>query len=261
MIAAYTFLGGRPKYDLKFLDYYRSPQVLKDWIDSIEWDAKNLMKTDVDNKIMNIGCLLQYERDRKDDAELHNGVRILRESLKQKLNPETGMWGDYRVDVAAECSAMVQFAYHLMPIFIYDEDFDFDFELIAENVLRTQNEMGGFGCEINSSACEDIDSIDLLITCYSFCNAATKKRIENALLKAKRWILLNHMNDGGFVFRLFQRLRYGDEEMLANPQKSSLFPTWFRLLSLSHIEHFEDNVPKPPEEVGYFTLGTILPKN
>ena len=230
MIAAYTFLGGQPKYGLKFLNKYKSPLVIKNWIDSIDWEVKSLMSTDVDNKIMNIGCLLQYERDRTNDVELKNSVRDLQKYLKLKINPKTGMCGNYRTDVARERSSMVQFAYHLMPIFIYDKDFDFDFEAIAKNVLLTQNKVGGFGYEINSSACEDIDSIDLLITCYTFCSVNTQSAIRTALKKAQYLVLLNKVSDGGFVFRLFQSFWYGDHEMRANIEHRSLFSTWFRLL-------------------------------
>jgi len=128
---------------------------------------------------------------------------------------------------------MVQFAYHLFPIFFYDGGFDFDADRIVRIVLRTQNKFGGFGVKPNSSACEDIDSIDLLIRFHPFVSSDLQKQIDAALNKAFSWVIINQVEDGGFVFRVNERFEYGHLQMKSSVNQGAFFPTWFRTLSLA----------------------------
>jgi len=41
------------------------------------------------------------------------------------------------------------------------------------------------------------------------------------------------MEDGGFVFRLFEGLKYGHQETSSIGEQGGMFPTWFRLLSIA----------------------------
>lgn len=149
-------------------------------------------------------------------------------------NPSTGLWGDNRIDRPNERSRMIQFAYH--PMFFYDHDIDhFDAPQILCSALKTQNPHGGFGVRANSSACEDIDSIDLLIRLSPRASTEQTPVIEHALRRATDWILLNQMADGGFVFRLDEPFVYGARETSSGAGESALFPTWFRTLTLAYL--------------------------
>ena len=48
------------------------------------------------------------------------------------------------------------------------------------------------------------------------------------------------MSDGGFVFRRFEGFKYGHELMETVPEESSLFATWFRMLSVAYIAQVLD---------------------
>jgi hypothetical protein len=105
-------------------------------------------------------------------------------------------------------------------------------------VLATQNRLGGFGVKLNSSACEDIDSIDILIR-LSPLVPDRKVEIDAAMRKALHWVLCNQVGDGGFVFRLGEPLVYGHLETSSNKNQGAMFPPWFRTLSLAYLaRHF-----------------------
>ena len=241
MVSAYTALKCRPKYPFSFLTTYYTNAYIDEWIESINWSANEMFDTDVDNKIMNIGCLLQYQRDAWCDQKADHAVELLKSQLRRKLNPETGLWGKTNIKNPNQLSRMIQFAYHLLPLYFYDGDFDFSLEKIANLILATQNKYGGFGVAYNSSACEDIDSVELLIRIYPYLTHNLKARVDESLRKSFRWICLNQVSDGGFVFRLFEPLMYGSDQMKSNINQGALFPTWFRTLSLVYLlDHFCD---------------------
>jgi hypothetical protein len=235
MISAYTDLGVKPKFRFKFLEQYYLSGSIRKWLDSFDWGAPTIGVGDVDNKIMNIGCLLQYQRDAWGDGGGASAVDELKSYLKVKLNPSSGMWGGFDLKNKDQQSRAVQFAYHLFPIFFYDNDFDFDIENIVNTVLATQNKYGGYGVKPNSSACEDIDSIDILIRLHPFCSRFLQGRIDASIRRAFNWVALNQVNDGGFVFRLNEPFVYGSRETSSLANAGAMLPTWFRTLSLAYM--------------------------
>lgn len=237
MISAYTALGGKPKYKFRFLEQYYDPSSIAVWLDAFDWKSSIGLTSDIDNKIMNIGCLLQFQRDTWGDAKAGGAVCYLQHYIKERINPATGMWGDWDVDDPSQLSRMVQFAYHLFPLFFYDKQKLEHSDRIVDYVLKTQNSYGGFGVQANSSACEDIDSIDIL------CRLASdvperEKEIVIALQRAWKWVLCNQVEDGGFVFRLYEPFYYGHSEMMSKANDGSMFGTWFRTLSLAYLSRY-----------------------
>jgi hypothetical protein len=235
MISAYSGLGFRPKNKFLFLSEYYGESAIQKWLDNFDWTSPEIGLSDLDNKIMNIGCLLQYQRDTWGDAHASFALETLKKYLKSKIDQKTGMWGCFDKEDPNQRSRMVQFAYHLFPLFFYDEDYDFDVENISKVVLKTQNEYGGYGVNLNSSACEDIDSIDILIKFYKHCSVNNKIKIDVSLRKAFNWVLLNQVKDGGFVFRLYEPFFYGNIETSSESNMSAMLPTWFRLLSVAYM--------------------------
>lgn len=55
------------------------------------------------------------------------------------------------------------------------------------------------------------------------------------LRRALPWVLVNMNDDGGFVFRRGEKFVYGHERMSSERDKSAMFPTWFRTLSLAYL--------------------------
>lgn len=239
IISAYKELNSRPKYQFKFLEKYYDFRFLETWLNSYDWNSPNVGE-DIDNHIMNITSLLQYQRDYFSDKKAEQSLDWIKAFLLSKRNNRTGMWGGYNIDNPKELSRMVQFAYHLYPVFFYDNYFEFDCDVIAETILKTQNSLGGYGYKYNSSACEDIDSIDLMIAIYPYLSPELSKKCDKSLKKTLKWVLLNQCKDGGFVFRLNEPFEYGHANMRSKINEGAIFPTWFRVLSVIHlIRHFE----------------------
>ena len=235
MISAYTELGFRPKYPFIEVEKYNDKYEINKIIDSVDWMTVDIGSGDVDNRLMNIGCMLQYQRDNWGDSKAAIALNELKRAIRLKINPDTGMWGVFNTKNPYHNSRMIQFAYHIFLIFFYDGDFDFDCEKIAHYAISTQNKFGGYGVKLNSSACEDIDSIDILVRLYHFCDVSTKKKIDESISRSFSWVLENQVSDGGFVFRLFESFKYGSSETSSKANEGAMLPTWFRLLSLAYI--------------------------
>lgn len=240
MINAYTGLNSKPPSPFKFLFQYYDHIAISKWLDAYDWNSAFPHSNDIDNQIMNLGCLLQYHRDVWQDKEAGAAVKLLQEYLLERVNNNTGMWGKYDTCDPNQLSRMVQFAYHLFQIFFYDGIIPQYCDKIVEAVVATQNELGGFGVALNSSACEDIDSIDILVRLAPFV-PSLKDTIYFSLQNALRWVLCNQANDGGLVFRLYAPFTFGHAEMTSASNHGAMLPTWFRTLSIAYLMKFFGN--------------------
>lgn len=234
LITAYSALGSRPKYDFFFLEPLYDPKYVIKWLASRDWGDRIAF---TGNEIMNYGCLLQYSRDYFQNERAGVGLQAMMDWLEETISPETGMWGELPTDNPYHISQVVQGAYHIYPLFFYDQrDIPFEDKAI-DLLLSTQNTLGGFGVKLHSSACEDIDSIDPLIR---FSRATNYRRddIELALKRAFPWVLANMNDDGGFVFCRNEPFYYGHREMYSGYNESSMFATWFRTLCIAQLVNY-----------------------
>jgi hypothetical protein len=228
MIAGYTALFSKPKYKISYVEKYYDKSYLHSWLDSFNWNGFFDHSNDVDNKIMNIAVIMQYNRDFFEDVDASKAINNLFDYLDSKINTKTGMWGECDTQNPYELSRSVQFAYHILLPYFYDKRPVLFKEKILNLTLKTQNKIGGYGEKLNSSACEDIDSIDLLIHLSENLNLEVKK----SLTKALAWVLSNQNTDGGFVFRQNEPMWFGHEILTAQINESHLLSSWFRTLSL-----------------------------
>ena len=237
LIMAYTALGHKPKYQFKWVSEYYGKEAIDALLAEANWNMAMMDDTDIDNKIMNIGVTLQYQRDFFNDEAAGESISYLKSCLLSKINPNTGMWGVYDLDNPKEKARMVQFAYHLFRLYFYDGDEINNPERIINLIIESQNEYGGFAANLNSGACADIDAVDPLV----YLSKQTDYRhrdIEKTLRKALIFILGNQNDDGGFVFLRDSKFFYGDKQTSSIRNESSLFPTWFRTLSIAYIFDF-----------------------
>ena len=239
VIVALTCLGGVASKEFRFLHQLANPDFLLQWLDERDWGERVAF---TGNEIMNVGTLLQYARDFHRDRAAGRAVEAMLDWIEtHRLDPETGVWGDLDVSDPIARSHAVQAAYHWWPLFFYDRRPIPHIERAIDTVLATQNPNGGFGWGVhdpgepfNSSACEDIDSIDPLAR-MSQLTDYRRQDIEAALTKATDWVLRNRTDDGGFVFLVGRDFEYGHPELLGKAGQGAMFPTWFRTLSLALI--------------------------
>lgn len=234
VIIALTNLGKKPKYKFKFLEKYYDKDFIHAWLNSFDWNGAFPHSNDIDNKLMNIGVALQYSRDFFCDEKADKSIKWIVEFLYSKINHKTGMWGKYDIMNPDDLSRCIQFAYHLFPLFLYDDNNIQHKEIIIDLAIKNQNVFGGFGVSLNSSACEDIDSIDILVR-LSKQTPYREDDVKKALRKALPWVLSNMNEDGGFVFKRNHCTLVGHQEMSSRYNESNIFYTWFRSLCLAYL--------------------------
>jgi hypothetical protein len=231
VVSAVTALGGKTRYPFHFLKFLYGPGRAYRWINELPWRESC---TNVSNTAMNYGVLLQYERDFSHNEEAGAALSEIFAFLEENINAETGLWYWSKPGNPQELSDAVQTSYHLWNLYFYDQRTIPYILKGIDSCLETQNRFGGFGATYNSSACEDIDSIDPLCRFY-FLTDYRHADIEHCLKRALKWVTINQGSDGGFVFRRFAGFKYGHELMETDPEESSLFATWFRMLSVAYI--------------------------
>ena len=203
---------------------------LQAWLDSRDWKND---PTSVSNEIQNLGTFLQYARDFQDGAWCGVVLEEMFDWLDRRQDAKTGLWGN-RFETPTDLSQGVQTGYHIWLLYFYDQRPIQHVERIIDSCLATQNRFGGFGVSFNSSACEDIDSIDPLVR-ISLQSNYRRQDVQNALTKGLSWVLFNQNADGGWVFQRRKVFQYGHPLMRAELQQSAAFPSWFRTLSLAYL--------------------------
>lgn len=237
VISVYTAFGAKPKHEFIWVKKYYDINLLQSLLDTCDWDSAIPDENDIDNEIMNLGAILQYQRDFFNDQQAGKAVVFLKDYLKSKINASTGMWGGYNVNDKAELARMIQFSYHLFRIFFYDNEALINEKKLIDLILKSQSSNGGWGMKINSSACEDIDAIDILIYASNRTDYR-KEDIKKAITLSLIFILANQNEDGGFVFRRDEPFTYGTSVMSSGRNESAMFPTWFRSLCIAYMCNF-----------------------
>lgn len=230
-VNALALFGEKALHPLLFSRHLWSRGTMASWLDSLDWV---LDSASTSNAVMNYGVALQYERDFMDGAEAGSAVGELFDWLDSHHDPETGTWGTHARTPEGR-SLAVQTAYHMWVMYLYDRRPVPSLTAAIDACLATQTECGGFGYKVNTSACEDIDSIQPLAW-FSRISSYRHSDVLKALRGAWTWSLANQMADGGFVFRIGKPFAYGPApEFYVERDQSALFPTWFRSLALAYV--------------------------
>jgi len=229
-LMALAALDATAEKPFRLLEPFRKRGEMIRWLESRTWARS---AANVSNEVQNYGTFLQYARDRQGQDWCQDVLDEMYHWLDKSQDAASGLWGT-RFDTPYDLSQGVQAGYHIWMLYFYDKHHVQYEDKIIDSCLATQNKFGGFGVLLNSSACEDIDSVDPLVRLYH-CVDHRRSDIRNSLERALPWILVNHNHDGGWVFRRYQRLEYGHPLMTAGPQESSMFPTWFRCLTLAYL--------------------------
>lgn len=239
VITALAGLGATAAKPLCFLDSFLELGALEKWLEQRDWTHRPSFAS---NEVLNVGTLLQYARDNQKNARCAAAVRTMLDWMTHHhISPTTGLWGGLNAGDPQQLSRLVQAGYHFWLLYFYDRRSIPYPDRVVDSCLRTQNERGGFGQGVhnganplNSSACEDIDSIDPLARLMT-ARPYRRDEVRQALERALAWVLTNQNPDGGFVFMRRQPFVYGHPLLAAGKDRSGLFPTWFRTLSLAYL--------------------------
>ena len=239
VVTALSCLGAVAKKPMRFLEPFLEPGGLVKWIESRNWQHRPSF---VGNEVLNVGTLMQYARDFQNDDRCAAAVKTMLDWMNtHHMNPETGLWGGLDLNHRQQLSRAVQAGYHFWLLYFYDGVPIPYPKRVVDYCLRTQNEAGGFGLGVhnpgnplNSSACEDIDSIDplgRLMLAYPYRRDDIRRALDRGLAR----VLVNQNPDGGFVFMRQSAFTYGHPLMAAGHDQSAMFPTWFRTLTLAYL--------------------------
>jgi hypothetical protein len=217
------------KREISYLDQFSDKDRFRKFLITQDWGARAAWTS---NALQNLGVMLQYARDYQSSSKAGDLLEILYETIDAHQDRETGLFGQ-SFATAEDLSLGVQAGYHFWLLYFYDNRPILHINRIIDNVLRTQNILGGYGVKWNSSACEDIDSVDPLVR-LSRITDYRQDDIQASLRRALPAILQNLNGDGGWVFRRHERLTVGHPQMFSKENESNVFYTWFRTLGLAY---------------------------
>jgi len=240
IVIALACMGAAAPKEMTFLKPWEDIDYLVSWLESRLWTCEGDI-SQTGNEIMNVGGLLQYERDFHANDKASHAVAVILEWLStHHVSRETGLWGENaNLEDPLQLSGCVQAAYHWWELFFYDGvEIPYAKEAAA-SILRTQNPLGGFGLGVHhpddpyvSSACEDIDSISPLARLYRMGLVRTDE-VRLALLRGIDWEYSNQTPGGGLPFIRNKAFEYGHPQLLGSQSGGAMFPTWFRTLTIA----------------------------
>jgi hypothetical protein len=205
----------------------------RDWGERVAWTS---------NELQNLGVMLQYARDYQEMTVADGILLRIYEEIQKRQDKKTGLFGQ-SFQTPWEISLGVQSGYHFWLLMHYDNFPLQNVEKIIDNLLSSQNILGGYSINWNSSACEDIDSIDPLYRLSRLTNYRNDE-IQKSLKRALPQILVNLNIDGGWVFKRNEELKVVHSEMYSGVNESNIFFTWFRILGLAYCLLGMKEVPK-----------------
>ena len=202
------------------LDYLEKWETARDWNNA--WLEGN--------NILFIGQLLLHLRD----VERYPGAADALEHwfhwLESEVDPDTSLWGTNGYCSKADA---VYGGYHQLLLYWHENRPIPNPEGLVDTVLGLRHPDGGFNPKGNAGACEDVDSVDILVHCYKRW-AYRRAEIRCALWACVDHILATQNADGGFPYNLNRpQSHMGIPGTEAGRNESCAFPTWFRIHTLA----------------------------
>lgn len=224
--------------EIKLVEPYDHPDRFRRFLESREWTGQ---AASTGNELQNIGVMLQYARDYQDSTLAGSLIEVMYEVVDSHQDPETGLYGD-TFRTPQQLSDGVVSAYHFWLLYFYDRHPIPRMERIIDSLLRTQNILAGYGVRWNSSACEDIDSIDPLAR-FSQLTNYRRDEVQASLQRALPALLCNLNSDGGWVYRRHEANMVIHPQMFSGADESDTWYTWYRTSALAYLLTALDDVP------------------
>ncbi|MDS1795610.1 hypothetical protein QX216_18575 [Vibrio parahaemolyticus] len=278
ILMVFDAFGISSKFDLNFLEEYKSEVYLNKWLESLNWKNPWL----ISNNVMFILNFLIHQNE----VENKKYIDYILDWLDENQSNENGMWN---LGHKSTLHNQMAGAFHFQYFFDYFKRKKNNTNLIVDNTLLIQDYDGLFSYASGGGSCDDLDGIDLLCRNYHDVDEYRKDKIIKALMKAKASLLVNQNNDGGFCWakrtkfnfknvihmipirlilakenldakRSFimkvkniiatiffkKKLKWqfsGIDKCSIMIDESDIFSTWFRLLSISMIDKVINNEP------------------
>ncbi|MEM7329332.1 MAG: hypothetical protein AAF437_11370 [Pseudomonadota bacterium] len=236
MIIPYARAGRMPRREFGFLEPLYKAEALENWLSRFHF-RDNLWSQS--NFIMNLYSVLQYERDARKNADASACVEKIKDWLRQRQNPQTGLWHENPLETRSQKNDAIRAAYHYYPLFEYDREPSYSTDETIDVILQTQNSWGAFEHEERpAGACEDIDALDPLLR-FSRRTGYRRNDVKIAAERSLVWVLSCKNADGGSSSMPEHGFAYGAHPLTTSqPGESNLFASWFRTLTLAYLCEF-----------------------
>ncbi len=216
---------------------YSDIENLEVWQQKVDW--KNAWFEG--NNILFVGQLLVYLRDVENHPDAQNALNHWFAWLEKELDPATSLWG---TNGYCETAAAVYGGYHQLLVYWHEDHPIQNPKGLVDAVLSLRHHDGGFNPRGNAGACEDVDSVDILVNCYKRWDYR-RAEIRVALGLCVDHILASQNPDGGFPYnRDKPQSHMGIPGTEADPNVSCTFPTWFRIHTLALCHEIIPEHPK-----------------
>jgi hypothetical protein len=193
------------------------------------------------NNILFVGQLLVYLRDEEGHPDAPAALDRWFEWLDRHIDPATSLWGTNGCCSAKEA---VYGGYHQLLVYYHENHPIRNPQGLVDTVLELQHPDGGFNPHGNGGACEDVDSVDILVNLYKRSNYR-RPEIRCALRQCLRHILALQNPDGGFPYnRDRPQSHMGIPGTAASPNQSTMFATWFRVHTLALMAEILTDEPE-----------------
>ena len=214
------------KHPIRAAHRFCDLEYLREWMD--RRDLRNAWFEG--NNILFVGQLLIYLRDVERHTKAQPALDAWFHWLDTHVDPGNGLWGTngYCSPLEAVCGG-----YHQLLVYYHENHPLTSPDGMVDTVLGLQHADGGFNPSGNAGACEDVDSVDILVNLYKRFGYR-RADIRFALRRCMRHILATQNPDGGFPYnRDCSQSHMGIPGTSAPPNVSTMFPTWFRIHSLA----------------------------
>jgi len=236
VLPALSLLDAAPKYPLTFAHIFLDLDYLQKWLEARDWRDAWLEG----NNLIFVGQFLIHLRDVENISVAQPALDLYFDWLDKHIDPATGLWGSngYCSPVAA-----LYGGYHQLIAYYYENRPVQYPERLIDVALSLQHADGGFHPDGGGGACEDTDTVDILVNMYKQTNYK-HLHIRIALRRGLRHILQRRMPDGGFVYRLDKPfVHMGIQKTQSPANRSNLFPTWFRIHTIALISEILTDEP------------------
>jgi hypothetical protein len=229
-LMALGLYGVVAKQEIKILEEFKNLNKLIDYLDTRNWTGRVDFTS---NELQNLAVMFQYARDFQGDTAAAQPINIICDYIESRQDPESGLFGG-PISSKEDLSRAVQAGYHFWLVLEYEGRAIGHPERAIDSILATQNVLGGYGLRLNSSVCDDIDSIDPLMRLSKRTNYRSEE-VQASLTKALASLLSNFNGDGGAGFRRHEAMHYGyTDKMWSGVNESNVFFTWFRMLAVAY---------------------------
>jgi hypothetical protein len=225
-LPTFQHFGLQPKYEIRAAHPFCELDFLNAWLDKRDLRSAWLEG----NNLLFVGQLLVYLRDVERRVDAQPALDLWFRWLDHNLDPATNLWGTDSGCLDAEA---VYGGYHQFLVYYHEGHSIMNPRGLIDTVLGLQHWDGGFSPTGNGGACEDVDSVDILVNLYKRC-AYRRAEIRNALTRCVNHILRSQSVDGGFPYnRDCEQSHMGIPDTAAPANTSTTFATWFRIHTLA----------------------------